>query len=121
MISSWLVKLAIGFVIVGVAVYDAGSMLVNFFTLDSRADEVALSLSTSIVNDELARTDQRGINQAAGELSKEANARLVWATVDSEGVVHVRLRRPADTLVVGRVGPVSDWTRATADARAGTS
>jgi hypothetical protein len=121
MIGSWLFKLLVGFAIVGLVLFDAGSLVVNFFTLDSKADEIATVVSTAIVNRELTETDASGIEAKAGILASEADARLVRATVDAEGVVHVRLRRTAETLVIGQVGPIKDWAKATSDARAGTS
>lgn len=116
-IISWLAKLAIGFVLVGILVFDGGSILINFFTLDSTADEIAIKLTTG----DFGRTlNEAALTREAEELAKEAGARLVDLTVDGN-LVLVTLRRRADTLVVGRIGWIADWARATADGRSRTS
>ena len=115
-IISWLAKLAIGFVVVGILVFDGGSILINFFTLDSTADEIAIKLTTG----DFGRTlNKATLTREAEELAKEAGARLVDLTVDGN-LVLVTLRRRADTLVVGRIGWISDWARATAEGRSRT-
>lgn len=119
LIIGWLGKLVIGFLIVGVVIFDAGSILVNFFTLDSTADEIAIDLSLQ-VGQGTALSD-RQLQENARALAEEAGARLLAVEVDTEKVVHVKLRRRADTLVVGRVGFIKNWARATADGRAGST
>lgn len=114
-IIGWLGKLLIGFVVIGVLVIDGGSILVNFFTLDSTADEIAIELTTNAASGTLSVTD---LEPRARALAKEAGARLVSLSVEGN-VVHVTLRRRAKTLVVGRIGPLEDWTRATADGQHG--
>ncbi len=113
LIVGWLVKLLIGFVIVGVILFDAGVIIVNFFTLDSKAQEIAIAVTTGSVGENL--TEQQ-IQERARELAREAEARLVSVEYDSTARhVRVTLRRRADTLVVGRIGWIKDWARATAD------
>jgi hypothetical protein len=41
--------------------------------------------------------------------------------IDDEGTITIRLRRVADTLVVGRIGAIEDWAKATTNGRAGTT
>jgi len=121
MITGYLVRIVIAFAVVAVFLYDAGSIAVNFFTLDSKAEEIAVSLAASITNDELDTTNPQAIELAAEDLAEEAEARLVSAQVDQQGVVTVKLRRTADTLVINRIPPIEDWAKATADGRAGSS
>jgi xanthine dehydrogenase iron-sulfur cluster and FAD-binding subunit A len=109
------------FALVAVVLFDAGAVAVNFFTLDSKADEIAVSLATAVTNDELAPNNPLALEDAAKSLAKEADARLVSASMDTGGVISVRLRRTADTLIVERVSALERWTTATADARAGSS
>lgn len=128
-VADWLVKLVIGFAIFGVIAFDAGSILVNYFTLDSGADDIAKSLSVTVagtagqtisVNDqevflmatEAANAEDGGV-EGAKVLRKGTN-------IDDAGVIHVRLRRTATTLIVKRIGAISKWARATADGQAGT-
>jgi hypothetical protein len=121
MIGGWLLRVVVGFAVAAVVLYDAGSIVVNFFTLESTADEIAVAVATAITNDELSATDPRAIAEEAKVRASDAGARLVRAKLDTDGVVSIRLRRVADTLVVGRIRPLEDWTKATADARAGSS
>lgn len=117
-ILGWIGKLIIGLAITAVVIYDAGSILINFFTLDSKADEIAISLST-----DLARTDNNAqVEETARALATEAEARLLEFEFDpATRVVRVTLRRRADTLVVGRISFIKDWARATAEGQAGTT
>ncbi len=113
LIVNWLVKLVIGFVIVGVVLFDAGVIIINFFSLDSKAQEIAIAVTTGSVGENL--TEQQ-VEQRARELAREAEARLVSVEYDTTArFVRVTLRRRADTLVVGRIGWIKDWARATAD------
>jgi hypothetical protein len=121
MISTWMLRVVIIFAAVGVILFDAGSIAVNFFTLDSKADEIAIVLSTRITNGELNGASPVEVTRAADELATEAGARLVKAEVASDGGITVRIRRRADTLAIGRVKQLDDWVKATADSRAGSS
>lgn len=115
-IVGWFGKMLIGFIVLGVVIYDGGSIMVNFFTLDSRADEIAVELTTGVTPGSLSLST---IEPRAREAAREAGARLISVTIEGS-IVHVTLRRKASTLLVGRIGPLEDWTRATADGQAGT-
>jgi hypothetical protein len=106
---------------VAVLLFDAGSIAVNFFTLDSKADEIAVSLGTSITNRDINPFNTREVTQAAEEIADDAGAKLVRAELAEDGTVTVRIRRTADTIVFGRFNQLRDWVRATADAKAGSS
>lgn len=118
-IVSWLAKLAIGFVLTAVVLFDAGSIGVNFFTLDSTADDIAVALSVDIGPGQNPTPDQ--LRTTARALAKEAGARLVSVDLSPEGSVVVVIRRRADTLLVSRIGPLKDWALSTAEGRAGTT
>lgn len=115
LLASSLVKMVIAFLFIAIPIYDGGSMLVNFFTLDSAADDIAVELTTNITPSQL-RVDL--LQPRAEELAKEAGVRLVGLTVEGR-VLKVTIRRRANTLVVGRIGPIEDWPRATATGQAG--
>lgn len=118
LIFSWLAKLVLGFAIVAVVIFDAGAILVNFFTLDSTADEIAVSITTETTGQ---RLDERLFLERAQPLADEAGARLVAVEFDPNGkVVKITLRRKADTLVVGRISWIKNWARATAEGQSGT-
>lgn len=121
MITGWLFRLVLGFAVVAIVLFDAGSVAVNFFTLDTKANEIAVTLATAVTNDELPANNPRALEDTAKRLAQEAGAHLVDAEIDTSGVISVQLRRAAKTLVVGRVSALEQWTKATADARAGSS
>lgn len=118
-IVGWLAKLVIGFVLVAIVLFDGGSIFVNFFTLDGTADEIANTVSVSAVTDR--NISDRVLEEEAKELADEAGARLVSFERDrQESLIRLTLRRRAKTLVVGRIGYIEDWARATAEGQAGT-
>ena len=121
MISGWLLRTVVIFAAVAVLLFDAGSIAVNFFTLDNKADEIAVSLGTSLTNREINPFNAREVTLAAEEIANDAGAKLVKAELNEEGVVTVRIRRTASTVLFGRFSQLRDWVRATADARAGSS
>ena len=127
-VGDWLVKVVLGIAIFGVIGYDAGSILVNYFTLDSGARDVAIAVSTTIGTGQARNfTDNEIYLMAQEEVGSEdagvEGARVLreGTSVDDTGVVYVRLRRVADTLIVSRIGAIEKWARATADGQAGTS
>lgn len=128
-VADWLVKIVIGLAVFGVIAYDAGSILVNHFTLDSSSNDIAVGVSTDIgaasranqyTPDEVwrlakARVEHEEEGVEGARVAKEGTF------IDETGVVHIRLRRTADTLIVRRIGAIEDWARATADGQAGTT
>lgn len=128
-VADWLVKLVIGFAIFGVIAFDAGSILVNYFTLDSGADDVAKSISVTVAGtagQSISVTDQEVVAMATEEVGAEEGgvdgARVLkkGTHIDEEGVIHVQLRRTASTLLVKRIAAIAKWARATAEGQAGT-
>lgn len=128
-VGDWLIKLVIGFAIFAVIAFDAGSIMVNHFTLDSGADDVAIAVSITVGSSERAPTNytpQEIRELALAEVNAEdggvEGARVLreGTDIDDAGIVHVRLRRVADTMIVKRIGALADWARATADGQAGT-
>jgi hypothetical protein len=127
LIVSWLVRIVVVLALVGVVLFDAGAIAVNFFTLDGTADEVALAVSSDIAtgaipvpNLECTRRSTQPACRAVYEVGRAEDVRIVSASFDQEGVFHVELKRTADTLIVGRIGPIEDWATATATARTDT-
>jgi hypothetical protein len=114
-IVSWFTKLAVWFLIVAVLLFDGGSILVNFFTLDSTADEIAVQLT---IDSRVGSLRVETIRPQAQALAEAAEARLVDLRIE-EDLVLITLRRKADTLVVGRIGWIDQWARATAEGQAG--
>lgn len=115
LIVSWLVRLLLVFVVMGILLYDAGSMLVNYFTLGSTANDIAIEVSTDIVVGE-SHFNQKAFEDQARALAKESDARLIHFDIQADGTVKLKLRRKASTLVVGRISALAGWARATAEA-----
>ena len=127
-IADWLVKLVIGMVVFGVILFDVGAILVNFFTLDSAADDVAVAISTDVGAGEVNQfTDQEILKMVKEVVASPDNgvqdARVLrrGTGIDEEGTITIRLRRVANTLVVGLIGAIEDWAQATTNGRAGTT
>lgn len=117
-IASWLVRLVIGFALVGVVLFDGGAIAVNYFGLDSAANQIAVAVSVNVADRSISGPQQ--LENAARELARERSARLIRAEIDDEGVVHIELRRRADTLLVSRISAIEDWGVASATASSGT-
>jgi hypothetical protein len=127
-IADWLVKFVIGMVVFGVILFDVGAILVNFFTLDSAADDLAVAVSTDVGAGEVNQfTDQeifKMVKEVVGSPDngvQDARVLRRGTGIDDEGTITIRLRRIADTLVVSRIGAIEDWAQATTNGRAGTT
>ena len=127
-IADWLVKVVIGMVVFGVILFDVGAILVNFFTLDSAADDVAIAVSTDVGAADVSQfTDQEILKLVKEVVASPDNgvqdARVLrrGTGIEDDGTITIRLRRVADTLIVGRIGAVEDWAMATTNGRAGTT
>src|SRR5688572_31019160 len=80
-IISWLVKLVLTLAVIGVIVFDFGSIAVNYFTLDSAADDAAVALSLAIDTDAFGTNDaevvQGAKNLIASDESLAGDARVI--------------------------------------------
>lgn len=128
-VASWLAKIVIGMAIFGVIAYDAGSIMVNFFTLDSAAKDLAIALSLDVDEQGSAAdfTDNEIFVMAQALVDdpdtgvEDARVLRNGTSVDDEGVIHVRLRRSADTLIVKRIGAIQEWAKATSEGSSSTT
>ena len=131
-VVSWLVKMLLGLAIGGVIIFDAGSIAMNFFGLDSAADEVANQIATDVATGSTQASDLNALKTCGRKPSsqplcqelqnkvKQHDAKLLKVTVDLENNLKIRMRRTASTLVVSRIGFIEDWGTATAEGRAST-
>ena len=110
------VKWVIGLALVGVLLFDAGSIIVNFFSLDATADDIAIEVSTSAAQN--FNITPAALEKEAEQIAKDKEARLVDFEYGTDKVIRLTVRRRARTIVVGRIGPIKDWARATADGQA---
>lgn len=118
LIASWLGRVVVGLALFGVALFDSGAIAWNYFALDSAADDIAAALSTEITDRSLK--GPAAIEAEARALAADAGAKLVEARLEPAGVLYVRLKREAKTIVVSRVEPARRWGVARAEGRAGT-
>jgi hypothetical protein len=116
---SWLVRLILSFAVIAVILFDTGSIILNFFSLDSTARDIAVSLSTEVDPRSHTLQDQQILEQQVEELADEAEARMVSVVLEDRAIV-VTLRRRAETILVDRIGLIRDWGLATADGRSAT-
>lgn len=129
-IVSWFVRVGLLLVVLGVVVFDIGSIVVNQVTLSSSAEEVAIAVSITISDQNAAgRIIPASVvyNMAVEEVGDEANgitgAKVLrkGTEIDAEGIVHIRLKRRAETLVADLIGPLETYTISTGDGQAGTN
>jgi hypothetical protein len=111
-------KVIIWLAILGVILFDLGSIVFNIFSLDSTADTIANEVSNVSRFDALK--DPRALKEKAAELADAQNAKLVKFTIGTDGIIRLSLRRRAKTIVVGRIGPIEDWAKATGEGQATT-
>lgn len=125
-IVSWLVKLVVMLAVLGVIVFDIGSIVVNYFTLDSAADDAALALSLAVETDDFGTNDAQVVEAAkqliATDVSLAQDARVVARRthVDENGVIYVTLRRRANTLVVDQIDALRKYGVAIVEGQAST-
>lgn len=119
-IASWFARIAITTAVVGVILFDAGSIAVNFFGLDATADDIAVKVS-NVAKGLSEGATATTLEAEARALAKEADARLVEFEYDAVGhQITLTIRRKADTLIVSRIGALEDWGKATAESEAAT-
>lgn len=118
-ILDWLGRVVLMLAFFGMIIFDAASVTVNSLGLSSTADDIAAAVSTDSIGTTVG-TPIEVVEEAEG-LAAEAGARLVKAELDPQGVIHIKLRRTAKTLVAGRITALEQWVRATANARAASN
>jgi hypothetical protein len=126
-IVSWLVKLLVFFAIIGTALFDFGSIIVNDVTLDSSADQVAIAVSLRVGSATPQFFSDEQIFQFAREEVKDPEEGVSGAKVlrkgtniDETGVVHIKIRREAKTFVTKYIGPLEHFTFGTGSGQAST-
>src|SRR5688500_1958465 len=104
-IMNWLGKLVLLLAIFGVIAFAGGAILFNYFTLDSAVDDAAVALSLAIETDEFGTNDEQVVEAAKTLLETgqvdAAGAKVVEKEthVDEAGIIYVKLRRVASTLI----------------------
>lgn len=119
-IATWMARILFSFALVAVLLFDAGAIVVNYVGLESTTRDVASALARDIVNTRRPPNSSE-LTASARAMAREAGARLVDVSIDPQGILHVRTRRSANTLVVSRIEAFERWGEATAQAQASTS
>jgi hypothetical protein len=120
-IIDWLGKVLLVVAILGAIAYEGGAVVVNYFTLDSKANEIALEIATDIQGGVLSENNDQEIEAATRTLAKDAGARLVAYVYDRDNdIFHVTLKRSANTLIVSRLDATKDWAVARSNGQAPT-
>jgi hypothetical protein len=127
-VISWLVRILVGLALAGVVLFDAAAIVVNYFSVNDTAGEVALAVATDVAsgqqvvpNLECNRRSSFPPCATAYQVAREKGVRIKSARFDQEGLFHVEIRSTAETLIVGRIGAIEDWATATASADADTN
>ena len=115
-VLSWLVKVLAIVALLGVVIFDAGSLAVNYFGLDSRADEIAFE--AALLFDGPGAPSQRDLEDEVRKLARGSGARTLEVTT-TEGKLRIRIRRRARTLIVSRIDFIKKWGIATVEGSAG--
>lgn len=105
MITGWLLKVVVGFALVGVVLFEAGSPLVTRAQIDAVAHDAADAAGLEMVQ----HGDVQRAQQAAEEVAAENDVRLTAFGVDPQGVVHVTVEREARSLVLKNWDRTAEW------------
>ena len=120
-IIDWLGKMLLVMAILGTIAYEAGAIAVNYFGLDSKANEISLEIATDLQGGALPENNDQAIEAATRALAKEAGAKLVAYEYDRENdLFRVTLRRSASTLLISRFDATKDWAVARSNGQAPT-
>jgi hypothetical protein len=120
-IIDWLGKILLVLAILGTLAYEAGAIAVNYFGLDSTANEISLEIATDLQGGVLSEDNTEAIETATRALAKEAGAKLIAYEFDRENHrFHVTLKRSASTLIISRLDATKDWAVARSNGQAPT-
>lgn len=110
-VLSWLFKVTVVLVIVGITLFDAISVTVTRLRTSDDASAAASAASESWQRS--GSRDLQGSYDAAAQLAR-SQGELIPTTsfrVDPDGTVHLRVRSTASTLVLHRLPPLAGLTR----------
>jgi hypothetical protein len=119
-VVGWIVRVLLGLAVAGLVLFDLGSITVNYFGLDSTANDIAQDVSLQI--SQVRAFDERQAEARAEAMARDADARLVSLDLDrTTDTLTIVLRRRASTLFAHRIGALDGWVRPTAEAQAPTN
>lgn len=104
MITGWLVRIVVGFALVGFLIVEAGSPLVTRAQLDGIAHDAADSAALDLLDN----NDPDRARQIALDIVTDKDAFLKAFTVDQRGVT-VTVEREARSLVLKEIDQLESW------------
>ena len=107
MVVSWLVKLVLFTAVAAFVLLNAGAIVTNIFGLSNNADEIAISLSTTMAGDRSMSPFE--VQQQAEQMASKDGAKVVRVWVDGHNVLHVRLQRRAHVALIGDIKPLKHF------------
>jgi hypothetical protein len=119
-VVEWLLKIVIFIAVAGVVLFDTGSIVVNRLSAQATAEDVATVAANEVA---FAETDINPIDleEAVEAEAEKRDVKVLKFDYDpEEGILSVRIRKKALTIVAGRFDVFKDWIRATGEATAST-
>jgi len=114
LISSWLVKVVLGIVVIGVAVIELGSPLIARAQADDAAHNIADGVAFEL--SEGGRVTRERVDATCAEEGAKESVELLSCDLDSSTHVAVRVRKEAWSLLLEKWSVTEDWYRPTARA-----
>lgn len=114
LVMGLIIRLAISLALLGLVGYEVAAVVAAKYDAQSLADAAAVAGRDAL--EETGSLDQAHRAAVRTVRRESEEARLVSFEVRANGAVSVRVRRPANTLLVQRIGFLEGFAVATADA-----
>ena len=115
MITGWLLKIIVGFAVVGLLIFEGGSPLIT----KAQLDEVAHDAADSAALDLIEKNDVERARQVAVDVATGKKAVLTQFSVNQAGL-HVTVHRQARSILLKNIDQLRDWYDVEATATAST-
>lgn len=105
----WLTRIVLFFSVAGLALFDAISIGTTAMTVADQGSFAALQASEAWQTN---KSVQGAYNAAVAAAAKENPADVIATkdfVIDDDGTVHLTVSRTATTLIVYRIGPITNW------------
>ena len=120
-VLAWLLRIVVVGGLMAAVLFDTGAILVNNIQLQETADEVASKVSTSVMEGGISPADKVALGTAARALARPQGVKVARATVDAQGVFHLRIKRDSNSIIAGHIGALRGLTEGTASGEAATT
>jgi hypothetical protein len=108
-VLGWLTRIVLFFAVAGLALFDAISIGTTAMTV---ADQGSFSAQQASEDWQANKSVQSAYNAAVAAAAKENPADVIATDdfkIDPDGTVHLTVSRNATTLIVYRIGPITNW------------